>query len=64
MAVTIPSSGYRNSHHHWCPMASTISASSGASDWVAKMAWIVGTAMARMMRAGITVQAISSFVLP
>ncbi len=45
-------------------MASTTTASSGASACVAKMARIVGTAMKRMMRAGITVHVISSFVLP
>src|SRR2546422_6904936 len=31
LAVTSPSSGYWNSHHHWWPITSTFSASAGAS---------------------------------
>src|SRR5438034_11466804 len=30
-AVTSASSGYRNSHHHWWPITSTLRASAGAS---------------------------------
>src|SRR6266478_804155 len=43
-AVTIPRLGYLYSHHHWCPITSTLSALGDASPAVARMVRIVGTA--------------------
>src|SRR3989442_7781028 len=59
LAVTSPSSGYWNSHHHWWPITSTFSASAGASPAVAKMVRTVGTATNTRMTAGASVRAIS-----
>src|ERR1700720_4287842 len=56
----MPYSGYWNSHHHWCAITLTVSASAGQwSGWVAQMVRIVGTVMKTRMSAGIAVQATS-----
>ena len=64
LAVTMPSSGYWNSHHHWCPITFTRRASFGAAAWVRKIADTVGKAMNVRMTAGMSVQMISSIALP
>src|SRR2546426_8599407 len=64
LAVTSPRSGCLYSHHHWCPITSTLSAPRGASPAVAKMVRTVGTATNTRMTAGASVQAISMTVWP
>ena len=63
-AVTRLYSGYRNSHHHWCPITSITRGLSVGTSAVLKIVWTVGTAMNARMTAGMTVQTISSVVLP
>ena len=63
-AVTIPRFEYLYSHHHWCPITSTFTASGGASPAVARMVRMVGTATRTRITAGASVQAISSAVCP
>src|SRR2546425_6226781 len=58
-AVRIPRFGYLYSHHHWCPITSTLTASGGASPAVARMVRIVGTATSTRITAGASVQQIS-----
>ena len=64
LAVTIPSSGYWNSHHHWWPTTFTRRASLGGSACVRKIAATVGKAMKVRITAGMSVQMSSSVALP
>ena len=64
LAVVTPRSGYWNSHHHWCPITFTCTASPGGFTWVFQIVSTVGTATSVRITAGASVQAISSAVLP
>ena len=59
-----PRSGYWNSHHHWCPMTLTRSASFAGGAWVRKIAATVGKAMKVRITAGMRVHASSRIALP
>src|SRR5258706_3896626 len=63
-AVVAPYSGYLNSHHHWWPVTSMFNDPGAACACVMKIVLTVGTAMNTRITAGISVQAISSLVLP
>ena len=64
-AVTIPSDGYRNSHHHWWPIAVTWSAPDGlGAFWIASIVRAPVSASTTTMSTGITVHASSTCVLP
>src|SRR6185295_10778635 len=64
-AVTTPNFGYRYSHQYWWPTTTTSTASRGFSaPWMLAITRAVARKSTTTMRIGMTVQAISTSLLP